>query len=308
VDRLAEGAAVAVLALVVTAVFAWLAAPSQPAALPAQAAGAKTTRPSALEVRLLRPRDALALTATPEGKLDPGPLVGSDGADVVALALAALPGAEATGMVVRREDDLTGNFLVPLGFAGSVQLDGLLLDPTGTGAGTPGKATFIGAEASGRRFLIIADRSNSMSGAKFERVVAEINQTVKGLKPGAKFYVIFYDDTALPYPGTRWLSGRRDAASLQHWMADLDAGGTTNPLPAFQIAFTQVHPRPDAIFFMTDGLFAPTVAAMIPPLNNARRVVPIHSISFVDRSAEPWLRKIAEDSKGTYRHVDLTTP
>jgi hypothetical protein len=308
-DRLLERAAVTLLALIVTSLVAWVARPSQPS-VPAATAGptAATARPIALEVRLARPPSALGLTTTTEGKLDPGPLVGSDKADVVALALAALPGAEATGMVVRRDDDLTGNFLVPLGFAGGDQHDGLLLDPTGSGAGTPGKATFMGAEASGRRFLIIADRSGSMSGAKFERLVTEINQTVKGLKSGAKFYVIFYDDTAVPYPGTRWLSGRRDAASLEQWMNDMGTGGLTNPLPAFQIAFTQVHPRPDAIFFMTDGLFAPTVADIIPTLNAARRVVPIHSISFVDRSAEPWLRKIAEDSKGTYRHVDLTTP
>jgi hypothetical protein len=247
--------------------------------------------------------------ATPiEDKLDPGPLVGSDRADVVALALATLPSAENLGMVMRRNDDLTGNYLVPLGFAGGDSKTGLLLDPTGSGAGTPGKATFMGAEATGRRFLIIADRSGSMSGAKFERLVAEINATVKGLNAGAKFYVIFYDDTAVPFPGTRWLSGRADAASLEAWMAGQDPGGTTNPLPAFQIAFTQVHPRPDAIFFMTDGLFAPEVADLIPPLNSARRVVPIHTISFVDRSAEPWLRKIAADSKGTYRHVDRAAP
>ena len=297
-DRLIERFAVVLLAFVVTAIFAWLRGrrrrrgrPSRPRRSPSRAAAG----PTALEVRLARPPAPLDSSATIEGKLDPGPLVGSDRGDVVALALAALPASESMGMVVRRNDDLTGNFLVPLGFAGGDSKTGLLLDPTGSGAGTPGKATFMGAEAMGRRFLIIADRSGSMSGEKFERVVAEINATVKALKPGAKFYVIFYDDTALPYPGTRWLSGRRDAASLEAWMAGLDAGGTTNPLPAFQIAFTQVHPGPDAIFFMTDGLFAPTVAEMIPALNSARRVVPIHTISFVDKSAEPWLRKIAED-------------
>jgi hypothetical protein len=308
VNRLIARSAAVLLALVVTAVFAWLARPSPPAVAAANVKSTATAGLTALELRLVRPPAPLDPAAKIEGKLDPGPLVGSDRGDVVALALAALPASESMGMVAHRKDDLTGNFLVPLGFAGGDSKTGLLLDPTGTGAGAPGKATFMGAEAMGRRFLIIADRSGSMSGEKFERVVAEINATVKGLKPGAKFYVIFYDDTALPFPGTRWLSGRRDAASLEAWMAGLDAGGTTNPLPAFQIAFTQVHPRPDAIFFMTDGLFAPTVAELIPPLNSARRVVPIHTISFVDKSAEPWLRKIADDSKGTYRHVDLASP
>ena len=315
-DRIVERAAAVLFAVVVTALFAWLARPS-PLPLPrsrtvgsaAQASERPATGLISLDVHLARPPAPLGLATPSEGKLDPGPLVGSDRADVVALALAALPSAENLGMVVRRNDDLTGNFLVPLGFAGGDSKTGLLLDPTGSGAGTPGKATFMGAEASGRRFLIIADRSASMGrGGKFERLVAEINATVKDLKSGAKFYVILYDDTAVPFPGTRWLSGRADAASLEAWMAGQDAGGTTNPLPAFQIAFTQVHPRPDAIFFMTDGLFAPEVAELIPPLNSARRVVPIHTISFVDRRAEPWLRKIAADSKGTYRHVDLSTP
>ncbi len=307
-NRLLERAAAVLLALLVTALSARMARPLETAAPAPSTARAVPFPRSRVEVRLARAPAPLALTSATEGKLDPGPLVGSDGADVVALALASLPGAEATGTVVRRDLDLAGNFLVPLGFAGGNQGDGLLLDPTGTGAGTPGKATFMGAEATGRRFLIIADSSGSMEGDKFERVVAEITATVKGLKPGARFYVIFYDDTATPYPETRWLSGRRDIAALEHWMAGLDPGGLTNPLPAFQIAFTKVHPRPDAIFFMTDGLFAPAVAEMIPALNSARRVVPIHSISFVDRSAEPWLRKIADDSKGTYRHVDLTAP
>ncbi len=297
-DRLIERSAVVLLALFVTALFAWAARPSRlsrPAAMAEQVSGRAAAGPISLEVRLARPPAPFDPAATIEGKLDPGPLVGSDRGDVVALALAAMPASESMGMVAHGKDDLTGNFLVPLGFAGGDSKTGLLLDPTGTGAGAPGKATFMGAEATGRRFLIIADRSGSMFGEKYERVVAEINATVKALKPGAKFYVIFYDDTALPFPGTRWLSGRRDAASLEAWMAGLDAGGTTNPLPAFQIAFTQVHPRPDAIFFMTDGLFAPTVAEMIPALDSAHRVVPIHTISFVDKSAEPWLRKIAED-------------
>jgi hypothetical protein len=302
-----------VLALVVTAFFASLARPSPVLKLPSAVSSAQVhdrpaAGPRALQVRLARPPAPLGVATPLEGKLDPGPLAGSDRADPVGLALAALPSAENVGMVVRRNDDLTGNFLVPLGFAGGDSKTGLLLDPTGSGAGAPGKATFMGAEASGRRFLIIADRSGSMAGAKFDRLVAEINATVKALKPGAKFYVILYDDDAVPFPGTRWLSGPRDAASLAAWMAGQDAGGTTNPLPAFQIAFTQVHPRPDAIFFMTDGLFAPEVAALIPPLNSARRVVPIHTISFVDKSAELWLRKIADDSKGTYRHVDLASP
>ena len=84
--------------------------------------------------------------------------------------------------------------------------------------------------------------------------------------------------------------------------------GDTEPLPAFEAAFTRLRPRPDAIFFMTDGLFRPDVADAIPTLNAGPKPVPIHSISLMDRGAEALLRKIAADSGGTYRHVDLNAP
>lgn len=241
-------------------------------------------------------------TSQPEGRLDPGPLVGTDRRDAVAEALAGLPVAGA----LSRADDLTGAFLVPLGLSKTEGTSGLTIDPTGAGVGMTGKATFMGVEAVGRRFLIIADRSSSMSGQKFTRVCAEISQTIRGLKPNARFYVVFYDSSALPYPESRWLSGRRDAAALLQWMGGLGTSGGTEPLSAFQFAFNQLRPRPDAIFFMTDGLFGADLATVLPTLNVGRRPVPIHTISFVDRSAEGLLRQIAHDSKGTYRHVDLT--
>ena len=305
VDRLPERSAAVLLALVVTALLGWMARPSSPHAVVAAPAAPE---PMAVEIRLGRPPAGLTLAPQVEARLDPGPLVGSDHGDVVAEALAALPVAEGTTMTGRQGDDLTGNFLVPIGFTGDDPKTGLVLDPTGSGSGSPGKATFMGLEAVGRRFLIIADRSASMRGPKFQQLCDEITQTVQGLKSGAKFYVILYDSTAVPYPETRWMSGHRDAARLLQWLAGVGVGGQTNPLPAFEVAFTQLRPRPDAIFFMTDGLFDPGVADMIPTLNSGRRPVPIHSISFVDRAAEAWLRKIADDSKGTYRHVDLAAP
>ena len=112
-------------------------------------------------------------------------------------------------MTTNRGDDFTAAFLAPMGITGTGPKATLFLDPTGSGAGTPGKATFMGVEATGRRFLIIADRSTSMRGPKFEQLRTEIAQTIKGLKPGARFYVIFYSHTILPYPEMRWLSGRR---------------------------------------------------------------------------------------------------
>jgi hypothetical protein len=302
----------AILAMGLTAMLAqavWL--PMSTIAASGRGAAVVPSGPMVLTVRLDKDQEpaGLRLVETEaNGRLDPGPLVGSSRHDQVAEALAGLPAAGATGLAINRGDDLTGTLLVPLGLTGGDPQTGLVLDPTGSGAGSPGKATFMGVEAMGRRFLIIADHSGSMNGPKFDRLCAELTQTIKGLKPGARFYVILYNHEALPYPDMRWLSGRSDATNFLQWLAGVNASGNTNPLTAFQLAFSQLRPRPDAIFFMTDGLFSPVVADVIPTLNGGRRPVPIHSISFVDRSSEAWLRKIADDSKGTYRHVDLTSP
>src|SRR5438270_457257 len=82
----------------------------------------------------------------PGGRLDPGPLVGSDRGDAVVEALAGLPVAGATGVTMNPGDDLTGAFLVPLGLTGGDPKTGLVIDPTGSGAGNPGRATFMGVE------------------------------------------------------------------------------------------------------------------------------------------------------------------
>jgi len=82
----------------------------------------------------------------------------------------------------------------------------------------------------------------------------------------------------------------------------INAGGGTQPLPAFQEVFN-VRPRPDAIYFMTDGEFNAEVASEIIRLNSRRRI-PIHCITFVNRDAEELMRRIASHSRGTYTHVE----
>ena len=98
----------------------------------------------------------------------------------------------------------------------------------------------MGAEATGRRFMIIADRSASMNGAKFDRVIAEIAKTIKGLKPSAKFYVIFYDYLALPCPAKPGYRGQVTLPlSSGGWKTWVQAAGhslsrpSRSPFPRF---------------------------------------------------------------------------
>jgi len=174
---------------------------------------------------------------------------------------------------------------------------------SGGGGALDGRATFMGIQAQGRRFCIIADRSGSMFGTKFEHLKSEILKTLDGMRSYTRVQIILFNTRAMPYPKTEWLPPRTERDAIEVWLDGLVAAGDTNPTPAFVEAF-ELEPLPDAIFFMTDGQFDPRVVNQILRLNTvAQRTVPVHTITFVERAAEPMMRKIAADSGGKYRHV-----
>ncbi|MFI4876465.1 MAG: VWA domain-containing protein, partial [Blastopirellula sp. JB062] len=173
----------------------------------------------------------------------------------------------------------------------------------GGGSGVGAGASFMGLRAAGRRFCIIADCSGSMSGVKLDYVKEEILETVSSLPREAQFQVIFFQSQALPFPQSGWRHPKRDFNALSEWLKTVGPAGGTNPLPAFEIAM-KYTPRPDAVFFMTDGLFDAKDVGEVKKLNDLSEPrVKVHAISFMDRSAEPLMRQIAAESGGEYRHV-----
>lgn len=175
-----------------------------------------------------------------------------------------------------------------------------------TGAGGGGAAKFFGVEATGTRFAYIVDISGSMQGPKLRELKTELTESIGALAEHMQFYVIFYSTESAPMGGrTRWT--RADDHGKE-WAKDrtneVNAFGGTNPLPAFQQAF-DVTPRPDAIYFMTDGLFDAEVAADVAKMNKRGKRVPIHTIGFdmQEPEAEKLLKRIAEESGGRYSPV-----
>lgn len=191
--------------------------------------------------------------------------------------------------------------LLPSGASGGAANS---LNTIGGGGGAVGVGTtFMGVRAEGSRICIIADGSGSMSGAKFEFLKEEILESVRSMSRESEFQVIFFNTQAVPYNQRGWRNPHRDLDNLKRWLNTVSAQGGTMPLPAFEEAF-KLTPPPDAIFFMTDGLFEADVVPGVKALNvGGSRRAKIHTISFLDRSAEPLMRQIANDSGGTYRHV-----
>ncbi|MBI1249484.1 VWA domain-containing protein [bacterium] len=178
------------------------------------------------------------------------------------------------------------------------------LNTIGGGGGSVGAGTtFMGVRAEGSRICIIADCSGSMNGPKLEYVKEEILEAIRSMSRESEFQIVFFNSQAVPYNMRGWRNPKRDIDNVKRWLNTVMAQGGTMPLSAFQEAF-KLTPPPDAIFFMTDGLFEADVVPGVKALNvGGSRKTKIHAISFLDKSSEPLMRQIATDSGGTYRHV-----
>jgi hypothetical protein len=98
----------------------------------------------------------------------------------------------------------------------------------------------------------------------------------------------------------------RDVDRLVQWIDQVQPGGGTQPLPAFQRAFG-LDIQPDVIFFLTDGQIADeSTPAQIANMNDNRgkRAV-INTIAFGDPRAQEMLRQIANDSGGAFKFVQV---
>ena len=167
-----------------------------------------------------------------------------------------------------------------------------------------GAASFFGVEAQGSRFAYIVDVSGSMRGEKMAALKVELGESIKAMLEHMSFLVVTFSSESLPLGDRRRWTDATDAG--KRWglekIVALEAWGNTVPWPAFEIVLA-MKPAPDAIYFMTDGIFDPIVADQLAVRNTGSRKVPIHCITFVDRSAEELMRRIAADSGGTYAHV-----
>ena len=177
---------------------------------------------------------------------------------------------------------------------------------SGSGGASGGAASFFGIEARGNRFAYVVDLSGSMGqDGRMEAMLAELRRSITELGSHVSFYVVFYSDDAFPLGNRReWIDATSDGKRWARQKLDaVEALGSTHPVPGFQLV-SQIRPRADAIYFMTDGRFSneeQDVNAILAL--NRERPTPIHCITFVTREAEASMRLIAEATGGSYTHV-----
>jgi hypothetical protein len=176
--------------------------------------------------------------------------------------------------------------------------DGVLGSAMGSD-GTGGGSGFFGVSAAGRKFVYVVDASGSMEGRRFRRARYELTNSIRKLRSHQQFYVIFYNYDAHPMPMPELISASRsNLEKVREWIRQMRPVGPTYPGNALQIALDL---KPDAIYFLSDGIFDADVVEAVHKANGAK--IAIHTICFEDRVGEPVLQVLAAQNGGKYRFV-----
>ena len=136
-------------------------------------------------------------------------------------------------------------------------LDGRGVGNVGDGSAAAGYATeFFGIGGAGQSFVYVVDCSNSMrEEGKFYRAKYELIRSIEHLSPEQSYFVIFYNDGTYPMDADAPVPVTPEEVDrMRRWVSYIEPGGGTNPLPALLMA---LRLKPDAIFFLSDGLFDP---------------------------------------------------
>jgi len=198
-----------------------------------------------------------------------------------------------------RGDDPAEHVGAPAGAAGTGQF--------GTGHNNGRNEDLFAAHSAGQSVVFVVDGSRSMNHphpspakTRFGKVKLELVKSIIKMDASMRFFVIFFNETAVPMP-TRELQPASRAARSRYlqWIAQVETDGfRTDPRDAILRALAL---NPDVIYFLTDGEFDVPVRIDLGKLRQTETV--IHTIAFSNDDSEKLLKLVAEANSGSYRFV-----
>jgi hypothetical protein len=175
----------------------------------------------------------------------------------------------------------------------------------GDGEGNGSGYQFFELATAGTKYVYVIDGSGSMTEphkearTKLDRVKRELIYSIGGLPFEMEFYVIFFNNHAVPMKAQSLQPATLDNKRKHlEWVAKVQGGGNTDPREALKLALSL---QPDVIYLLTDGVFDPKVADEVTKLNKQK--VSIHTFCFGNDSGESLLQNIARKNNGTYKFI-----
>lgn len=183
--------------------------------------------------------------------------------------------------------------------------------PVASGSGHGPPSQFMGTGGAAFYIVYIIDRSGSMVGS-FDYVKKEMRRSIEQLQAQQLFQVIFFnagdplefnsgESGGPPVYRLNFATDRMKVKAFD-FIDSIVAFGRTDPQPAFRKAFA-LRPKPNLIYFLTDGSFEPDIADELKKWNADHKTV-INTIAFLTRPSEALLKRIAHENGGTYTFIN----
>jgi hypothetical protein len=164
----------------------------------------------------------------------------------------------------------------------------------------------FGAVAEGRSFVFVIDRSQSMGGDGVGGIAAVAHQLqarLASLSADQRFQVIAYNESITYFQGRKLLAATPESQqALTRYVEKLAAYGPTEHERGLLAALAL---EPEVIFLFTDGGDPHLKPGQLASLRARAAEMPtsIHVIHFSrerEPAGDPFLRRLAEENRGTY--------
>jgi len=168
---------------------------------------------------------------------------------------------------------------------------------------------FNGTKMTGRRFVFILDRSQSMGGnglGVLAEAQKELTAAINQLKPNHSFQIVAYHSQTVTISKRQLLAATAENKALaKPFLERLAAFGATEHTYGITagLAF-----RPDTVVLMTDGGYPGLSAAEMKEVRKMAKNVEFHCIQFglgPRQTNVNFMTKLAGECNGTYRYVDV---
>jgi hypothetical protein len=166
-----------------------------------------------------------------------------------------------------------------------------------------GDSRFFGLGGKGRSFVYVLDCSGSMNDeGRFIRAREELLRSIEHLTSDQSYYVIFYNDGTYPMDADGAVPATpRQIDKTRTWVDRVFPGGGTRPKQALLLALSL---EPDAIYFLSDGIFDPSTLEVIRAESRASSLrIPIHTIAIGSREGQSQMRTLSRITGGRYHYV-----
>jgi len=168
---------------------------------------------------------------------------------------------------------------------------------------------FDGTQMTGRRFVFILDRSQSMGGdglGVLFQAQKHLTEAISKLQPNHQFQIVAYHSRTVTISERKLLTANaKNKALVKPFLERLAAFGATEHSYGVNagLAF-----RPDSVVLLTDGGYPGLTATELKQIRRTSGNVEFHCIQFGQgprQDSANFMSRLATQGNGTFRYIDV---